>query len=86
MTVKVEIYTWATCPFCIRAKALLNSKDVSYTEYEIGGDNDAREKMKERTGGASSLPQIFVDDIHYGGCDNLYALDSKGELDKILKA
>ena len=84
MTVKVEIYTWASCPFCIRAKALLDFKDVSYTEYDIGGDNAARDKMKKRAGGASSLPQIFIDDIHYGGCNELFALDRKGELEKIL--
>lgn len=83
---KVEIYTWSTCPFCTRAKALLDSKGVKYTEYDITGDEPAREKMKERTGGPKSVPQIFIDDKHYGGCDDIHALDAKGELDTILNA
>ncbi len=81
----IEIYTWRTCPFCQRAKALLDSKGVKYTEYQIDGDEDARAKMIERTGGARSVPQIFVDtSLHIGGSDDLYALESKGELDAIL--
>lgn len=81
---KVEIYTWATCPYCMRAKALLDSKGVEYEEYMIQGDEDARDKMAERTGGPRSVPQIFIDDQHIGGCDDLHALDDKGELDGLL--
>lgn len=81
---KVEIYTWSFCPFCIKAKGLLSKKGVDFTEYEIDGDEVARAKMAERTGGARSLPQIFIDDKHIGGCDDLHALDKKGDLDKCL--
>lgn len=82
---KVEIYTWQTCPFCLRAKALLDSKNVDYIEYAIDGDDEARAKMIERANGKRSLPQIFVnDDIHVGGCDDLYELESQGKLDELL--
>lgn len=81
----VEIYTWATCPYCARAKALLDSKGVDYVEYDITGNDDGRAKMVERTGGPKSVPQIFINDIHYGGCDDLHELDSEGKLDMILK-
>lgn len=82
----VEIYTWSTCPFCHRAKALLDRKGVEYTEYVIDGDEDARKKMSERAHGRRTVPQIFVDkDHHVGGCDDLHALESSGELDKLLR-
>ena len=84
MTAKVEIYTWSTCPFCIRAKALLNNKQVDFTEYCIDGDEDARAKMSERANGGRSLPQIFIDDKHIGGCDDIHALDRQGKLDPLL--
>ena len=64
MAAKVEIYTWSRCPFCIRAKGLLDKKGVEYTEYCIDGDEDARDEMRARTNGKSSLPQIFIDDRH----------------------
>ncbi|QNI95707.1 glutaredoxin 3 [Synechococcus sp. A15-127] len=83
---KVEIYTWRTCPFCIRAKHLLDSKQVSYTEYAIDGDNAARDAMAERSGGHRSVPEIFIDDRHIGGCDELHALERAGELDPLLAA
>ena len=83
---KVEIYTWRTCPFCIRAKGLLDRKGVSYTEYAIDGDESARDAMAERSGGKRSLPEIFIDDRHIGGCDELYALERGGELDPLLNA
>tara|TARA_B100001989_G_C24489805_1_gene438929 strand:- start:706 stop:963 length:258 start_codon:yes stop_codon:yes gene_type:complete len=81
---KIEIYTWATCPYCAKAKGLLQSKGVEYTEYDITGDDAARAKMIERTGGPKSVPQIFIDDKHYGGCDDLHELEWDGKLDKIL--
>lgn len=81
---KVEIYTWKTCPYCIRAKALLEAKGVPYTEYNITGDDTARTKMVERTGGPGSMPQIFINNIHCGGCDDLHALDALGKLDELL--
>ncbi len=81
---QVEIYTWRTCPFCIRAKALLDNKGVEYTEYAIDGDEAARSTMAEKTGGKRSVPQIFIEGDHIGGCDDLHALDRKGELDPLL--
>jgi glutaredoxin 3 len=84
MAAKVEIYTWSRCPFCIRAKGLLDQKGVEYTEYCIDGDEDAREQMRARANGKSSVPQIFIDDRHIGGCDDLHALESKGELAALL--
>lgn len=81
---KVEIYYWTTCPFCNRARSLLDNKGVDYTGYDITGDEAAREKMVERTGGPRTVPQIFIDDKLIGGCDDLYALENKGDLDKLL--
>ncbi len=80
----IEIYTWSTCPFCKRAKALLDSKGVTYTEYSVDGDEPARDKMAERTGGPRSVPQIFIDDAYIGGCDDIHALDNQGKLDELL--
>ena len=84
MAAKVEIYTWSTCPFCIRAKALLQDKGVNYTEYCIDGDESARADMAVRSNGRRSLPQIFIDDQHIGGCDDIYALNRQGRLDPLL--
>jgi len=84
MTVNIEIYTWSTCPFCIRAKGLLNKKGVTYQEYCIDGDEAARSVMAERANGRRSLPQIFINDHHIGGCDDLHALDAQGKLDPLL--
>lgn len=84
MAANVEIYTWSMCPFCIRAKALLDKKGVDYTEYCIDGDEAARAKMAQRANGRRTLPQIFIDDQHIGGCDNLYALNAQGKLDDLL--
>lgn len=84
MTAKVEIYTWSTCPFCIRAKNLLRNKGVDFLEYNIDGDEVARNEMAQRANGKRSLPQIFINDDHIGGCDDIYALDRKGQLDALL--
>ncbi|HEY9295801.1 MAG TPA: glutaredoxin 3 [Phormidium sp.] len=84
MAANVEIYTWSTCPFCIRAKSLLDRKGVEFTEYCIDGDEAARAKMAKRANGRRSLPQIFINDQHIGGCDDLHALDAKGKLDPLL--
>ncbi|WP_448600703.1 glutaredoxin 3 [Thermoleptolyngbya sp.] len=84
MTANVEIYTWSTCPFCIRAKALLNKKGVDFTEYCIDGDEAARAAMADRANGRRSLPQIFINGVHVGGCDDLHALDRQGKLDPML--
>ena len=84
MAAKVEIYTWRTCPFCIRAKSLLKDKGVEFIEYSIDGDETARNKMSQRANGRRSLPQIFINDDHIGGCDDIHALDSQGKLDQLL--
>ncbi|ADI63997.1 glutaredoxin 3 [Trichormus azollae] len=84
MTAKVEIYTWTTCPFCIRAKNLLINKGVDFLEYTIDGDEVARSKMAEKANGRRSVPQIFINDEHIGGCDDIYALDRQGKLDDLL--
>ena len=84
MAAKVEIYTWSRCPYCIRAKGLLDKKGVEYTEYCVDGDESARDKMSDRANGRTSLPQIFIDDRHIGGCDDIYDLDMQGELEPLL--
>jgi glutaredoxin 3 len=81
----VEIYTWTFCPYCLRAKSLLKRKNVEFTEHNIQGDNEARDKMAQRADGRRSVPQIFINDQHIGGCDDLHALDAKGELDDLLQ-
>jgi len=82
---KVEIYTWQYCPFCIRAKSLLNEKNIAFTEYKIDGDDEAREKMSKRTNGKRSLPQIFIGDKSIGGCDDLFRLEKENKLEKLIE-
>jgi glutaredoxin 3 len=82
----VEIYTWQTCPYCIRAKLLLWWKGVNFTEYKIDGDEAARNAMAVRANGKRTVPQIFINDRHIGGCDDLYALDGQGQLDSALQS
>ena len=84
MKANVEIYTWATCPFCIGAKLLLWWKGVKFTEYKIDGDEQARNAMAQRANGGRTVPQIFVNDRHIGGCDDLYELDAQRKLDPLL--
>ena len=81
---KVEIYTWQYCPFCIRAKSLLNKKNIKFIEYKIDGDESAREKMSQRANGKRSLPQIFIDNNSIGGCDDLYSLEEDNKLDSLI--
>jgi len=80
----VEIYTWRTCPFCVRAKQLLDRKGVAYTEYSVDGDEPARDAMAARGNGRRSVPQTFIADQHIGGCDELHALERAGKLDALL--
>ncbi|MET0366041.1 MAG: glutaredoxin 3 [Sphingobium sp.] len=81
---KVEIYTKAFCGFCFRAKALLESKGVAFEEYDITRGGPQRNEMLDRSGGRSTVPQIFIDGTHIGGCDDLHALDARGALDPLL--
>jgi glutaredoxin 3 len=84
MSAKVEIYIWTTCPFCIRAKNLLRNKGIDFIEYNLDGDEIGRNKMSERANGKRSLPQIFINDAHIGGCDDIYALERQGKLQEML--
>ena len=81
---KLDIYTWQSCPFCIRAKLLLNKKDIDFIEYEIDGDQKARAKMIVRANGRRTLPQIFIDDKGIGGCDELHKLEKENKLDLLI--
>jgi glutaredoxin 3 len=81
---KIEIYTTATCPYCIAAKRLLTQKGAAFEEISVDGARAGRAQMSARAGGSSTVPQIFIDGRHIGGCDDLYALDSKGGLDPLL--
>lgn len=83
---KVELYTKGYCPYCHRAKALLESKGIEYIEYPIDVQPELRAKMIERANGGYTVPQIFIADQHIGGCDDMCALDVQGELDKLLAA
>jgi len=80
----VRIYTTPICPYCARAKALLGEKGVSYEEIDVFMDVNARKAMQEKSGGARTVPQIFVGETHVGGCDDLYALERAGKLDALL--
>lgn len=86
MTAKVEIYTWKSCPYCLRAKDLLNKKGVEFIEYSVDGDEEARAKMAERANGRRSVPQIFINEQHIGGCEDLYELNASGKLDELLQS
>jgi glutaredoxin 3 len=79
----VEIYTTAICPFCIRAKRLFDKKGVAYNEVRVDFDPQKRIEMMQRAQ-RRTVPQIWVGDYHVGGCDDLYALESRGELDRLL--
>jgi glutaredoxin 3 len=81
---QVTIYTTPICPYCARAKSLLGKKGVDYEEVDVMMDTKARDQMVDRSGGARTVPQIFVGDIHVGGSDELYALEREGKLDALL--
>lgn len=82
----VTIYTTMLCPYCFRAKGLLEKKGVSFTEIDVGMNSDKRKEMMSRAHGRHTVPQIFIGDAHVGGCDDLYALESAGKLDAMLAA
>jgi glutaredoxin 3 len=81
---RVQIYTAAMCPYCVRAKRLLERKQVSYEEIDVSMDDQARLKLMETTG-LRTVPQIFIGDRHVGGSDDLHALEERGELDPLLQ-
>lgn len=80
----IDIYTTPTCGFCHAAKRLLTQKGVSFTEIDVAGSPDARAEMMQRSNGGRTVPQIFFDDQHIGGCDDLYALERERKLDVML--
>lgn len=82
----VEIYSSKLCGFCHSAKRLLKSKQVDFTEIDVMFHPSRRDEMISRAGGRTSVPQIFIDGLHVGGCDELYTLDANGKLDNMLSA
>ena len=78
---EVEIYTTMFCPYCSRARALLQRKGVDFTEIDIIEEPRRRDEMIRRAGGRATVPQIFIDGEHIGGCDDMVALDRAGQLD-----
>lgn len=82
---RVEIYTTMLCPFCWRAKKLLEERGVTYQEVDVMTDGKLRAEMRQRAGGRTSVPQIFINGQHVGGCDELYALDRAGKLKPMLE-
>lgn len=83
---KIEIYTKPTCGFCHMAKRLLTSKGVSFAEIDISAQPARRAEMIQRAQGGSTVPQIFIDGVHVGGCDDLFALERGGKLDAMIAA
>ncbi len=83
---EVVIYTKAYCPYCVRAKALLDQKQVAYQEIKIDEQPERRAEMIEKANGGSTVPQIFIGTTHIGGCDDMFALYSAGKLDSLLTA
>jgi glutaredoxin 3 len=82
--VSVEIYTTRYCPYCHAAKGLLSRKGVTFKEIDVTGDWQGRQTMVERANGRSTVPQIFIGEVHVGGYDDLHALDADGKLDPLL--
>lgn len=81
---RIEIYTKWGCPYCVRAKDLLTRKGVEFTEYDVTMGGPLKEEMLARAPGRTTVPQIFINDLHIGGCDDLVALDNAGKLDPLL--
>jgi len=83
---RVEVYAKTFCPYCVRAQHLLESKGIDYQLYVIGFDGPKREEMIQRAKGRTTVPQIFIDNCHIGGCDDLMRLERAGQLDQLLAA
>mgnify|MGYP001092217988 FL=1 len=84
MAALVEIYTRPGCGYCSAAKSLLARKNAAFTEYDVAADPNFRAEMLARANGGTTFPQIFIDKVHVGGCDELYALDRDRKLDDLL--
>lgn len=83
---KIEIYTKTFCGYCWRARDLLDSKGVTYQDYPIDSGGAKREEMIQRSNGRTTVPQIFIDGRHVGGCTELLKLEHDGELDGLLES
>ena len=81
----IEIYSTTYCPYCVRAKALMDAKDLDYTEIDVTGNDEARIALVAKSGGRKTVPQIFIDGQSIGGYDDLRALEESGQLDAMLK-
>jgi len=81
---KIIIYTTDICPYCTKAKALLHKKNVEFNEIKVNNEY-IKEQMINKANGRKTVPQIFINDQHIGGCDDLYALESANKLDQLLK-
>lgn len=81
----IVVYSSDWCPYCIRAKGLLESKGVAFEEIKVDGKPQVRADMASKAG-RTSVPQIWIDSFHVGGCDDLFALERAGKLDKLLQA
>jgi len=81
---KIEIYTTNYCPFCVKAKLLLNKKKVKFYEIDVSDDETLREKMSAMANGARSVPQIIANNIHIGDCDKIHRLEQEKRLDKLI--
>ena len=82
--IAIDVYTRPGCGYCSAAKSLLTRKNAAFTEFDMSKDPTLRQQMWDRAGAGSTFPQIFIGDIHVGGCDELYALDREGKLDSLL--
>lgn len=80
----IEVYTTPYCPYCLAAKDLLRQKGLEFTEINVAGSFERRAEMTERADGRTTVPQIFINSAHVGGCDDLYALEEAGELDPLI--
>lgn len=81
----VTIYTRPLCPYCVRAVSLLKKKGVEFEDIDAGFDVRKKKEMMERANGARTFPQIFIGDVHVGGCDDMMALEREGKLDDLLR-
>ena len=81
---KVEIYTAMACPFCTRAIDILSAKNIKFEKIDVTLSKEKRQAMRNRSNGQTSVPQIFINDNHIGGCEDLFQLNQSGHLDKLL--
>ncbi|NBX66523.1 MAG: glutaredoxin 3 [Proteobacteria bacterium] len=80
----IEVYSTRVCPYCVRAKDLLKRKGIAFTEIDVSDDDEARMALVKRADGRRTVPQIFINGVGIGGCDDLHALDREGKLDEML--